>query len=190
MSRSVVSRRALGIALASLVLFAPAFAAELAGVKMADTLTVGDKTLKLNGVGLRKKAFFKVYVAGLYVETTSKDANAILAADAPKAVHMHFLRSIGKDTLVGAFKEGFEGNAASKMAAQKVNIDKFLSFTQETKDGDVWQFTYVPGKGTTCTYGGKDAGTIEGKDFADALFSVWLGPKPPTEDLRKGMLGG
>lgn len=190
MSRFAIPRRALVAALASLTFFAPVFAAELAGVKMSDTLAVGDKTLKLNGLGLRKKAFFKVYVAGLYVEAPSKDANAILAADTPRAIQLHFLRSIGKDTLVGAFKEGFEGNAASKMAAQKANIDKFLSYTQDTKDGDVWQFAYVPGKGTTCTYGGKDSGTIEGKDFADSLFSIWLGPKPPTEDLKKGMLGG
>ena len=27
------------------------------------------------------------------------------------------------------------------------------------------------------------------KGFADAVFSIWLGPKPPTEDLKKGMLG-
>jgi hypothetical protein len=27
-------------------------------------------------------------------------------------------------------------------------------------------------------------------DFADAVFSIWLGAKPPSEDLKKGMLGG
>jgi hypothetical protein len=35
-----------------------------------------------------------------------------------------------------------------------------------------------------------DLVTIEGKDFSDALFLVWLGAKPPTEDLKKGLLGG
>jgi len=32
-------------------------------------------------------------------------------------------------------------------------------------------------------------GTIEGDDFATALLRVWLGAKPPTEDLKEGMLG-
>ena len=68
-------------ALAALVPSRPAAAKELAGVNMPDTLSVGDKTLKLNGVGLRKKAIFKVYVGGLYLETPSKDAAAILASD-------------------------------------------------------------------------------------------------------------
>jgi len=40
---------------------------EVAGVKMPDTVTVEGKTLKLNGMGLRKKVMFKVYVAGLYL---------------------------------------------------------------------------------------------------------------------------
>jgi hypothetical protein len=32
--------------------------------------------------------------------------------------------------------------------------------------------------------------TIPGKDFADALFSVWLGPKPVEDALKRALLGG
>jgi hypothetical protein len=138
---------------------------------------------------MRKKAIFKVYVGGLYLEAPSKDAAAIVAADAPKAVKMHFMRGIGKDKLVEAFREGFEGNAKEKAAAQKASVDKLLSWLPDVKDGDVWTFAYDPAKGTTFWSGEKEVGTIEGKDFAQVLFSVWLGPKPPTEDLKKGMLG-
>jgi hypothetical protein len=34
-----------------------------------------------------------------------------------------------------------------------------------------------------------EKGVIEGKDFADALFSVWLGANPVQEDLKKALLG-
>ena len=44
-----------------------AHAAELAGATLPDALSAGDKLLKLNGLGLRKKAMFKVYVGGLYL---------------------------------------------------------------------------------------------------------------------------
>ena len=50
-------------------------------------------------------------------------------------------------------------------------------------------FTYVPGKGTTLQVADKELADFEGKGFADAVFSIWLGSKPPSEDLRKGMLG-
>ena len=63
-------------------------AAELAGATLPDTLSAGDKTLKLNGLGLRKKAMFKVYVGGLYLESPSKDAGRILASDQARAIRM------------------------------------------------------------------------------------------------------
>jgi len=53
----------------------------------------------------------------------------------------------------------------------------------------VTTYTYVPGTGTVVNRDGKDVATIEGKDFAETLCSLWLGPKPPSEDLQNGLLG-
>lgn len=167
----------------------PLAAKELAGVKLPDTLSAGDKTLTLNGLGLRKKAIFKVYVGGLYLEAPSKDPAAIVAADAAKAVRMHFLRDLKKTQLTEGFSEGFEANAKEKAASQKAAIDKMLALVPDVKEGETMSFVYVPGKGTTLYSGEKALGTFEGKVFADAVFSIWLGPKPPSEDLKKGMLG-
>ncbi len=167
----------------------PAAAKELAGVNMPETISVGGKTLKLNGLGLRKKAFFKVYVGGLYLETPSKDAAAILATDEAKAVRMTFLRDVGKTKLTDAFAEGFEANAKEKAASQKAAIAKLYTLVPDVKDGETLALSYVPGTGTTVSLGDKALGVIEGKEFAEALFALWLGPKPPSEDLKKGMLG-
>jgi hypothetical protein len=164
-------------------------AAELAGATLPDTLSAGDKTLKLNGLGLRTKAMFKVYVGGLYLESPSKDAGGILAADQARAIRMHFLRDLTKAQLVEAFQEGFEANAKDK-TGQKAAFDKMLALVPDVKAGGALTFIYVPGKGTTLRVGDKELGVFEGKGFADAVFSIWLGAKPPSEDLKKGMLGG
>jgi hypothetical protein len=165
-----------------------ALAGELEGATLADTLKAGEKTLKLNGLGLRKKAMFKVYVGGLYLESPSKDAAAILASDQAKAIRLHFLRDLTKGQLIEAFQEGFEANAKDK-AAQKAAFDKMLALVPDVKAGSTLTFTYLPGKGTTLQVADKDRGVFEGKGFADAVFSIWLGSKPPTDDLKKGMLG-
>ena len=39
------------------------------------------------------------------------------------------------------------------------------------------------------TINGKDKLTIAGPAFGPVLFSVWLGPKPPNANLKKGILG-
>jgi hypothetical protein len=35
----------------------------------------------------------------------------------------------------------------------------------------------------------KVRGAVPGDDFARALFTVWFGPKPGDENLKRGMLG-
>jgi len=191
MKRSVgrtLSCAAVLVTVAASTLDTAALAGELEGATLADTLKAGDKTLKLNGLGLRKKAMFKVYVGGLYLESPSKDANAILASDQAKAIRLYFLRDLTKAQLVEAFQEGFEANAKDK-AAQKAAFDRMLALVPDVKTGSTLTFTYLPGRGTTLQVADKDLGVFEGKGFADAVFSIWLGSKPPSEDLKKGMLG-
>src|SRR6185369_14577267 len=132
-ARGLIRVVALAILLASLA--TSARAAQLAGVTMPDTLAAGDKTLKLNGLGLRKKAIFKVYVGGLYLESPSKDASAILATNQAKAIRMQFLRDLTKAQLVEAFQEGFDANAQDK-AGQKAAFDKMLALVPDVKEGD------------------------------------------------------
>jgi len=165
-----------------------ALAGQLEGATLADTLKAGDKTLKLNGLGLRKKSVFKVYVGGLYLESASKDGGAIVASDQAKAIRMYFLRDLTKAQLVEGFQEGFDGNVKDK-AAEKAAFDKMLALVPDVKEGTTMTFAYLPGKGTTLSAGTKELGVFEGKGFADAVFSIWLGPKPPSDDLKKGMLG-
>ena len=184
----ILSCTAVLVIVAASTLDTAALAGELEGVTLPDTLKAGEKTLKLNGLGLRKKAMFKVYVGGLYLELPTKDAGAILATDQAKAIRMHFLRDLTKVQLVEALQAGFEANAKDK-TGQKAAFDRMLALIPDVKEGDTLTFTYQPGKGTTLQGGNKELGAFAGKGFSDAVFSIFLGPKPPSEDLKKGLLG-
>ena len=188
-------RRVAILLVLALLLGTALVARELEGVKMQDQVTVGQSTLKLNGMGVRiKKVAFvsvKVYVAGLYVVKPSKDTAQILAADEPRQLVMHFIyKEVEKAKLVEAWNDGFKGNAGDKAAALKPRLDRFNALWSDMKAGELAVLTYIPGTGTKVEIRGKEVGVIEGKDFADALFSIWLGPKPPNEELKKGLLGG
>ena len=168
---------------------APAFAAEFEGVTSPDTVTVDGKTLQLNGMGLRQKFVFKVYVASLYVEHASKNPADIIKADEVRRVELKMLRDLEKKAVVDAIKEGFEKNAgAAGLAPLQERLNKFTEKITDVKKGASLVIQYVPGKGTVVD-GGKDTYVAEGKDFADALFNVWLGAKPVDDNLKKGMLG-
>jgi len=164
-------------------------AASLAGVTLPDSQQVAGKTLVLNGLGLRTKMMAKVYVAGLYLEQKSSDPNAITKSDTPKRIVMHFVYHPSKSQMADAFNDGFNDNAPAAVKTLKPDIDNLNGALEDLKAGDEMVFTYVPGTGTTLAINGKDKVTIAGQPFAQALLSVWLGPKPPTADVKKGMLG-
>ncbi len=164
-------------------------AASLAGVTMPDTQQVGEKKLVLNGLGLRTDFMVKVYVAGLYLEQKSSDANAIIKADGPNRIVMQFLHSASKSQMANAFNESFSDNTPEAVTTMKPDIDRLLSALEPLKPGDQMVFTYIPGTGTTLAINGKEKLTIAGSAFRPVLLSVWLGPKPPTANVKKGMLG-
>jgi hypothetical protein len=164
-------------------------AAGLAGVNLPDTSTVGDKSLVLNGMGLRSEFMVKVYVAGLYLPHKSNDASAIIKVDEPKQIVMQFLHDASKKQLSDAFDESFKDNDPDAERAMKSNVDGLLGALEDVKVGQQMVFTYLPGKGTTLAVNGKDKLTVAGAPFGQLVFSVWLGPKPPTAGLKKGILG-
>jgi len=164
-------------------------AASLAGVTLPDTVQIGSTTLVLNGLGLRTKFVVKVYVAGLYLAQKSSDATAIIKADAPKQIVMHFVHSASKNQIADAFQDSFNDNTPDAVKTMKSDIDRLLGALEPLKEGDQMVFTYVPETGTSFTINGKEKLTIAGAAFGQVLFSVWLGPKPPNAGLKKGILG-
>src|SRR4051812_45530354 len=87
-------------------------AGELEGVKMPDTKIVAGKNLVLNGMGMREATMFKVdvYVAGLYLESPSQDASAILNSPGVKHVDLHFVREVEAKDIREAWSKSIREN--------------------------------------------------------------------------------
>ena len=169
----------------------PAEAATLSGVTMPDRESAGGHELVLNGMGLRKKFFIKVYLGGLYLPERQSSAEKVLAADVPRIMLMKFLYGVSKDQMCEAWDEGLEANTPNASAELKRQFETLCGWMEDIDDGQEAEFTYVPGTGTTVTVNGGDKGTIEGKPFADALLRCWIGPDPgPGEGFKEGVLGG
>lgn len=102
-----------------------AAAAELNGVRMPDSITFEARTLVLNGIGVRSKTFLgiKVYVAGLYLESRSKDPNRIIAADSVRRLRIQMTHDAPKERLVAELREGIESNA-NDLASIRDRLEK------------------------------------------------------------------
>ena len=142
----------------------------LSGVTMPETVTVNGTELVLNGMALRKKMVFKVYVAGLYLPSRTSDAEAILGADAPRQIVLHFLRGVDKGKMCGAWEESLKNNSPDASPDVKEKFTTLCSYMDDVDKDQKMVFTYLPEQGTLIEVNSVAKGTLEGKEFADALF--------------------
>jgi hypothetical protein len=179
-----------------LLLLLPAlevYALEMEGVELKEEVVLGglDSPLVLNGAGIRKKLFFKVYLGSLYLPQRQSSAQDIIASDKPTRVQMDILYSkVEKEKLVSAWNDGFSANLnAEALSVLAERIDRFNAMFDTLVEGDNVQIDYLPDQGTSVTINGVRKGNIPGFDFQQALLRIWLGDEPVTGSLKKAMLG-
>ena len=169
-----------------LVAVATVRAATLAGVELPDMVSVDGTKLVLNGLGLRQATVLRVkaYVGGLYLEKRTSDADTVINSRQLKRVTMKFLRDIDRNRLASGWADELReaGGKTSEVA-------QFTALIPDVKKGDTMSFTWRPGSGIDAELNGKAHGSVPGDEFARALFTVWFGPKPGDENLKRGMLG-
>lgn len=169
-------------------------ATEVAGVKYEPSVQVGNSRLQLNGAGIRYKAVFKVYTAGLYLGGKAATTDAVLAAPGAKRMHIVMLRDIDGNELGKLFTRGMQDNAPreefSKSIAGTIRMSEIFSARKKLLSGENFSVDYVPGVGTTVLVNGKpQAEPIKEPEFFSALMRIWLGNNPADAQLKEALLG-
>lgn len=186
-----MSKKILILSLLLLLFTFPVSAKNRSGVNLPETLTAGDEKLVLNGAGLRKRFVVKVYAGALYLKQASSESEKIIAADEPMIIRLHFLyKNIKSEQMISAFNDGFKISTEGNIEPLQDRINAFNAcFSENPKENDVYDLIYVPGKGVSVVANNQLKTTIQGLDFKQALFGIWLGEKTELKSLRKEMLG-
>lgn len=196
MKLGICVSRTLGLigAAAALSLAGLAGAAEVGGVKLDDAVRLANQELKLNGAGIRYKAIFKVYVAGLYLTEKKSAVQDVLAAPGPKRVTIVMLRDVSNEELGRGFMSGIQQNSdkneKAKLIMQLQKFGEIFASIPELKKGDVLTTDWIPGSGTVVHVNGKKVSDfLPDVAFYNALLKIWLGDKPVDPQLKPLMLG-
>jgi hypothetical protein len=165
---------------------------EILGVRFAPEKVVEGKTLKLNGVAYRKAlGFFTVYVVGLYLEEPTGDPQEVITSGQVKQLYFHYLsdRVTAKKLRDGFLDLMKECNPAEMYERNEEDVQLYASWLdKDMKPGLTSISTYVPGKGLTLEYQGKERGTIANKEFIEMYYRYSFGEKADKK-IRKGLLG-
>ncbi len=161
---------------------------DLASPAMPKVVKANGKLLVLNGTAIGTKIFLRVYTIGLYLEKKTTDAETAIKSDESKRISLVMLRSVSRQQFVQAVEKGIVRNCGVPMASLRSRLDLLEKELPSLAKGDMLDFTYVPAVGTVVRGQGREL-KIPGKDFAEALFSVWLGPHSDNGSLRDKLLG-
>lgn len=152
----------------------------------------------LTGVGLRTKTFLKVkvYAVGLYVADATLAGplqaergrakspafyGELVGGDAPRFIHMKFVRDLSADQIREAFREALQ-------KADKPKVDAFVGYFGELKSGQDCVLEWGAGGVLKTTVAGATKPDIADKAFASAVFGIWLGEKPIQDDIKADLV--
>lgn len=196
MKRDILGKRLLAFVslLAALALAPGVQAAEVAGVKLDDSVRVANQELKLNGAGVRFKVVFKVYAAGLYLAEKKTTVADVLAAPGAKRVALVMMRDLTNEELGQSFMAGIKKNSTlqerTKIVTQMMQFGEMFATIPELKKGDVIGVDWIPGVGTVSTHNGrKISEPLPDVAFYNALLKIWLGDNPADAQLKLNLLG-
>ena len=154
--------------------------------------------LSLLGVGVRTRTWFKVkvYAIGLYVADGALSGplarhkgalgspafyKDLISGDFPKEVHLKFTRGIGRGAIQGAMRDALAG-------ADRARIATLVSYFPDIKAGQECVIRRAPEGTLETVMAGKSMPSIPDRDFAAAVFAVWLGERPIQKDIKKGLV--
>lgn len=159
-------------------------------VEVADSIQIADKTLTLNGTGIRSKFFINLYVGALYLNQASDDGEALVAADEAMTIRLHITSSlIDGEKMSEATLDGFVKSTNGNLTPIQKEVEMLINaFRDAVVDGDVFDLQYVPGKGVSVIRNGEEKAVVPGLEFKKALFGIWLSDDPVQDDLKEGML--
>lgn len=185
------------VAVAGLLMTSLAAAAatvDVGGVKLPDTATLAGTELRLNGAGVRYRAVFKVYTAGLYLPQKAQTPEDVLRMNGPKRLTITMLREIDSNELGKLFARGMEDNmergAFAKLIPSVLRMSQIFTEHKRLREGDNFLIEWVPGTGTVITIKGQVQGEpFTEPEFFNALMRIWFGPKPADAALKEALLG-
>jgi hypothetical protein len=156
--------------------------------------------MSLLGAGVRTRtiANVKVYAIGLHVSAEGLKALAgfkgrtsgpefarqLAWGDFRKQLTLKFVRGVSRDQIQDAFRE-----ALVQSGADRTRMEAFLGYFGDTASGQDYVLRWEPGGVLETTVAGQQRPAIADKNFAAAVYAIWLGDKPIQASLKKDLVG-
>lgn len=167
---------------------------QIEGQSLPRRLTLQGVDLVLNGTGIRSVAWFKGYVAALYVRQRVDSAAALLAQAAPMRLQLILLHAVPAEELAKAVDKGVRRNTPpDDLPALETALAAFLARVRsvgEVRLGDRVDLDWVLASGLQLSVnGGARGGPVGDEALYRAVLRSFVGDRPYDPRLKAGLLG-
>lgn len=167
----------------------------LEGQRFDETVSLAERTLRLNGLGLRGVAWIKAFVAGLYLSAPSKDAAQILAMPGPKRIRLKIMLNAPSHeltkSLTGRIEDHEPESVRVKLGDRLTRLAGLIDGLGELQPGDTLDLDFLPDKGVSLRYNDKVVGTpVSGDDLYRSILKIFVGEHPVDRRMKEGLLRG
>jgi hypothetical protein len=172
------------------------------GRAIARRVQVAGTELRLNGAGVRAVAWFKAFVAALYLGQRAGSAAEAISAPGPKRLQMHMLAEVPAAELSKALRRGVMRNlpAAERdpLAVPVEVLAARIDAIGTLRKGDVLDLDWDPTRGVVLSLNGtlrgveRDPGreppALSHPALYPAVLRAFIGGRPYDERLKAGLL--
>ena len=177
-----------------LLLACSAQAGELEGVQLDDRVQVDGQALELNGMAVRTRLYFKVYVAGLYLPQKVSSAQTAIEGQGAKRIVLVMMRDATADQFCDSIEVGMAANNSEAdvdlVRPQAEALFAKIRAVGTARTGMRIVLDYSPSAAATTLFidGAAQGAPMAGPDFFRALLRIWLGERPAQPDLKRMLL--
>lgn len=173
----------------------PAVAATLEGQSFDETAVLSERTLRLNGLGLRGVAWIKAFVAGLYLPAPTKDPAQVLSMPGPKRLRLKIMLDAPSNELTKSLTSRIARHepeaVQAQIGARLQTLATLIDGLGELKVGDTVDLDFQPDRGTVLRFNERAVGQpVAGDDLYRAVLKIFIGEHPADKRMKEGLLRG
>ncbi|PRC95169.1 chalcone isomerase family protein [Solimicrobium silvestre] len=172
-----------------------AFAVDVFGIKVPESVTISNQELVLNGAGIRTKFSTKYAVASLYLHEKKTTVDDVIALSGSKRLCLVLMKSSSSDYFAEGFITGIRNNATreerEKVFSSMAKFGQLFSIISDFQKGDIVTIDWIPNKGIVFAINDKQLGeSINDQLFYSLFLKIWLGDHPLDSSLKRALLSG
>ena len=147
--------------------------------------------LQLNGSAIYHDLGKQQFVAALFVEKLSNNANSIQLEQSPKRMEVRIINDYSKRRWLNLWMQSISINNDRESfsgSAQEV-IDIMRAPKSAPKTGDVIEYLFDPDQGTSVRFNGTQLISNYPPEVFNILLRTWIRPIPPSTAFKDQLLG-